>query len=64
MTPINNDGSYISKLTSALFEDSGWYLTNDIVSDVQEGANAGCDYFSEFETCNNNKFGDIFCDPE
>jgi len=45
MTPTSSTDEYVSKMTSALFEDSGWYLTNDIVSDVQEGANAGCDYF-------------------
>lgn len=44
MNPMLNPTMYVSKLTSALFEDSGWYLTNDLHSDLIHGDKMGCSY--------------------
>lgn len=56
---------YVSKLTAALFRDSGWYLTNDTLAhDLKVGAGVGCKIVEDFLNCSPTDYPSLFCDPD
>ena len=56
----------LSKLTLALFEDSGWYKANSSMEEnIEWGKNKGCDFVYDSCIFNKKKAFAEFCDePE
>lgn len=61
MISYDSDSPFISPLTAAILEDSGWYLTNSTyVQNATFGKGLGCNFIDN-NNCDHTTFPSAFC---